>query len=248
MAGMPKVGRKISLLLFLLAHLTGPLYAGIWRVAVIDGDTIAIGNRRIRYIGIDAPEWDEPFFEEAKRRNKELLRGKRIRIETCKEEPYDRYGRTLAWVYADGNLVNAQLLREGLAMALIIPPCGKRLEKMLLRLQREARAKGLGLWSIVREAIPSGEAHRHIGEYRVVKGRVLSTYNSGRAVFLNFGLDYRRDFTVVIPARYLKDFHRRGIVPERYYKGKEVLVMGRIGEYNGPEIVVNNPSQIWIGE
>lgn len=238
---------SLFLSLFLLfTYLPGLLSSLSHKVTVIDGDTIAIAARKIRYIGIDAPEWDEPFFEEAKRRNKEILSGKRVRIETCKEEPYDRYGRTLAWVYADGTLVNAQLLREGLAMALIIPPCGKKREKMLLELQKGARRKGLGLWSMKRKAISHNEAHRHIGEYRAVKGRVLSTYNSGKAVFLNFGPDYRTDFTVVILARHLRDFHRLGIVPESYYRGKKVIVIGRIEEYNGPEIVVKNPSQIWV--
>ncbi len=232
------------LILFLLSR-SGPPGRG---VEVVDGDTIVVHGERIRYIGIDTPEWDEPFFEEAKRRNEELLSGKQIRIEPCREERYDKYGRLLAWVYANGTLVNTQLLKEGLARALIIPPCGKEKERLLLDLEREARKKGLGIWSIGKKAIPPTEAGRYIGEYKAVRGKVLSTYRSEKVVFLNFGKDYRRDFTVVIFSRDLGRFERRGISPETYYRGKEVIVTGRIEEYNGPEIVVNDPSQIWVVE
>ncbi len=236
---------KGKILLLILLYILLSASSG-QRVEVIDGDTIMLGSQKIRYIGIDAPEMDEPFYKEAKMRNRSLLLGSNIRIEECKEEPRDRYGRTLAWVFADGTLINAVLLEEGLAMALIIPPCGKRMERLFLSLQREARKERRGLWSIAERAINHTEADRYIGSYMAVKGRVISTYNSGRAVFLNFGRDYRTDFTVVILARYLREFYTLGIDPEIFYRGKKVIVIGRIEEYNGPEIVVRNPSQIWI--
>jgi micrococcal nuclease len=114
--------------------------------SVYDGDTIKAGGRVIRYIGIDTPEKNEPFYSEASQRNAELLRGKEVKIVVCKGEPEDRYGRTLAWVYADGVLVNGELLAEGLARTLIISPCGLEKFSLLKRLERKAIRARRGIW------------------------------------------------------------------------------------------------------
>lgn len=225
-----------------------PQSKGARVIKVIDGDTIEIeGGKLIRYIGINAPEMDMPFYKEATQKNKTLVEGKRIRLEVCKPEPWDRHGRILAWVYTDNTLVNAELLKEGLARTFIIPPCGLERADEFKRLQDETRRKGLGIWATwERDIIPVALAHRFIGQTRWVRGKVMNTYDSGKAVFLNFGTDYKRDFTIVIFSHYLRYFERARIDPGRFYKGKEVLVYGRIREHNGPEVVVETPWEIEI--
>lgn len=90
------------------------------------------------------------------------------------------------------------------------------------------------------------EAAKHYGEYAVVEGRVVATYNSGKVCFLNFHPDYKHYFTVVI---FASDFSHFPESPENYYYGKKVRVSGYIKEYQGkPEIILNDPSQIEILE
>ena len=114
---------------------------------VYDGDTIKLsGGVVVRYIGIDTPEKGESFYERARRRNAELVGGKSVRIVVCRDEPRDAYGRTLGWVWIDGQLVNGTLLAEGLAKTLIIPPCGLERYRELKRLESEARKAGAGIW------------------------------------------------------------------------------------------------------
>lgn len=114
---------------------------------VIDGDTIVIaGGEKVRYIGIDTPEIGEPFADAARERNARLVMGKKVRLEICPEEPRDKYGRLLAFVYSDGVFVNRVLVREGLARRLIIPPCALPVAREFKALEREARRKGLGVW------------------------------------------------------------------------------------------------------
>ncbi|MCK5236949.1 MAG: thermonuclease family protein [Deltaproteobacteria bacterium] len=116
---------------------------------VIDGDTIWLkGGEKVRYVGIDTPEIDEEYYEEAKKRNKELLGEGDVSVENCAQEPKDRYGRTLAWIYVEGADVGLTLLREGLAKVLRIPPCGDIKHEEYLAAQKEAQRKGLGLWSV----------------------------------------------------------------------------------------------------
>ncbi|MEK7678569.1 MAG: thermonuclease family protein, partial [Deltaproteobacteria bacterium] len=127
---------------------------------VIDGDTIVVsGLGPVRYIGIDTPEAGEPFYYEAKKRNTELVGGKGLRLKICGPSPHDRYGRTLAWVYANGIFVNEELLRQGLARTLVIPPCGLELADELMAVEKQALLSRAGMWA--------GAAERPAGHDRL---------------------------------------------------------------------------------
>ncbi len=114
---------------------------------IVDGDTIWVnGNEKIRYIGVDTPEIGECYYEEAKLRNMELVSGKTVTLEVCAQSPTDKYGRTLAYVYVDGILVNSILLIEGYARILEIPPCTSKATEFSEQMNA-AKDSGAGLWS-----------------------------------------------------------------------------------------------------
>jgi micrococcal nuclease len=122
---------------------------------VVDGDTIHVrcGVRveKVRYIGIDAPEihhpiWGaEPGGREAAALNRRLVGGRHVRLE-LDVRARDQYGRLLAYVWAADMMVNAELVRLGYAQVMTIPP-NVRYQALFLKLQREARAAGRGLWA-----------------------------------------------------------------------------------------------------
>lgn len=88
------------------------------------------------------------------------------------------------------------------------------------------------------------DADNHYGEYCCVKGKIISTYNSGKACFLNFHKNWKRYFTAVI---FASDYRKFPANPENYYQSKTVRVTGIIKKYQGkPEIIVKNPGQIEI--
>lgn len=101
-------------------HLLRPADAVTSTVSVYDGDTITIDGERIRILGLDAPELgrgarcpEEARAAEAARDElQRLLRGAEI---TLQRDGTDRYGRTLANVYADGRDVARALIAGGLA-------------------------------------------------------------------------------------------------------------------------------------
>jgi micrococcal nuclease len=127
-----------------------------WRVQSIkDGDTIVLSNgEEIRYIGVDAPEKSEPYFEEAKEANRKMVEGKKVTLEYDVEKK-DNYLRVLAYVWIildstkgpDSLLVNAELVKQGLAWVYSHHP-NLRYRDYLVSLQREAREKKIGIWSI----------------------------------------------------------------------------------------------------
>ncbi len=125
-------------------------------VSVVDGDTIqvcCIGWKRekVRYIGINTPETKHPtkevehFGEEASEANRKLVEDKTVVLEFDVERR-DRYERLLAYVYLkDGTFVNAWLVEHGFAQVMTVPPNVKH-QELFLKLQREAREAGRGLW------------------------------------------------------------------------------------------------------
>jgi micrococcal nuclease len=140
-------------------------YNNILVKRVIDGDTLLLEDgQRVRMIGIDTPEIHESrkLYRDSKKNSqdveaiknmgrksyeftKKLIEGKMARLEFDVERK-DRYGRLLAYVYLhDGTFVNAEIVRQGYASLLTIPP-NVKFADMFLQLYRQAREKQVGLW------------------------------------------------------------------------------------------------------
>jgi len=144
----------LLLCLILAAGCAAPATPLVTRV--IDGDTIEVNiagmRHRVRYIGIDTPELDDkrPAFcalaQEATSYNRQLVGGKTVRLEKDVSET-DQYERLLRYVYVDDTLVNAELVRQGLAWAIPYEPDTKY-QDYLEELEEEAKQAGRGIWSM----------------------------------------------------------------------------------------------------
>lgn len=131
-----------------------PVRARVTRV--VDGDTIEValdgGTEDVRYIGVDTPETVKPgepvqcFGPQASELNHELVDGEMVRL-VFDRELRDVYGRLLAYVHVGGTFVNAELVREGYARTLEIPPNTAEADRFATLESRAGRA-GLGLWSV----------------------------------------------------------------------------------------------------
>lgn len=122
---------------------------------VIDGDTIVIeGGEHVRYVGVDTPETVKPetavqcYGKEASDRNKQLVEGKEVRLVRDTSDR-DDFGRLLRYVYVDGVDVSAALIRDGYGYVYSKKPDTAHLQEYG-KLEREARARGAGLWSACR--------------------------------------------------------------------------------------------------
>jgi len=132
---------------------------------IVDGDTLALSDgSKVRLIGIDTPEYHysrkllkdsrrsgkdistiRKMGERAREFTKGLCMGKNVSLEYDVEK-HDRYGRVLAYLYLDdGRLVNAEIMKAGYAQTMTIPPNVKYAD-LFLKLEREARREGRGLW------------------------------------------------------------------------------------------------------
>ena len=139
-------------LAFGVIRLTGDGSDLLLVVRVIDGDTIELENGEIvRYLLIDTPETMHPeksvecYGPEASEANRRLTEGQKVRLERDVTDR-DTYGRLLRYVYVDGVLVQAELVREGYGYVYSRKPDVRHLRDMAA-LEREARERGAGLWA-----------------------------------------------------------------------------------------------------
>ncbi|MDD5668637.1 MAG: thermonuclease family protein [Candidatus Omnitrophica bacterium] len=140
-------------------------YANILVTRVVDGDTLKLENgERVRLIGIDTPEIheSEKLYRDSRKTNQDvktikamgkkaaaftgsLVENKRISLDFDVENR-DKYGRLLAYVYLpDGTFVNAEIIQQGFASLMTIPPNVKHVE-LFKKLYQEARENKRGLW------------------------------------------------------------------------------------------------------
>lgn len=188
-------------------------------IRVVDGDTIEVEKYgKVRYIGIDTPETVkpstpvQPFGPEASAENKKLVAGKTVFLE-FDVQTKDKYGRTLAYVWAGNTFVNAYLVEAGLARVATFPPNVKYVE-LFARLQKEAREAGRGMWGTSSQAdnISMGgksilwsavkRLEEHIDAFIVVVGWIVAYLFNVRAqnkLFKNQVLnDARREIVAAI--------------------------------------------------
>jgi len=112
---------------------------------VIDGDTIELQDgRRVRYLGIDTPEPGEYYGAESTAKNRELVEGEMVELQSGKRDK-DEYDRLLRYVYVDGIFVNAELVAQGYATAYIFDP-DDRYSQILVQLEQYAKLRERGLW------------------------------------------------------------------------------------------------------
>lgn len=136
-------------------------------VKSIDGDTISVmfegKKENVRMLLIDTPETShpklgvQPFGPEAKSYTKELVeQAKKLELEFDIGPNRDKYSRLLAYVYADGKMVQESLLEQGLARVAYIYPPNTRYVDKFDDLQRISRNKAIGIWSVENYAQEDG--------------------------------------------------------------------------------------------
>ncbi|TYV00762.1 thermonuclease family protein [Listeria monocytogenes] len=126
---------------------------------VVDGDTISVKfegetkAKTVRLLLVDTPESIkpntpvQPFAKEASNYMKKLVADSKLTLEYDSGGDTDKYGRVLAYVYADGKSINEEMLREGFArVAYVYEPNTRYLNKFK-KVEASAKEKKKNIWS-----------------------------------------------------------------------------------------------------
>jgi hypothetical protein len=226
-----------------------PGEAQVARVAEVrDARTILLADGRLvrpaaiesfALLGDDAEAADSLLAE----RLAGLIAGRQVRLGFVSGRP-DRYGRHAAFLAGDGGPVQAELARQGAAVAL---PDGDDAGCMadILAAEAAARAGRAGRWAAVSvKSAEPGAVSPHLGGYVLFEGTVLSVGNRTARTYLNFGRRWSEDVTVVIEAADRERFG--GTEALEALAGRRVRVRGFVEERGGPLVVARWPGQIEV--
>lgn len=222
---------------------------------MIDATTLQIHDGRfVRLSGVESPDYDHdnPGIYSMLARDilSDMLSGQSVRLYITKDSEHgreNRIGMILAQVerLSDHLWVQGSLLELGLVRvrtSLFNP----EMAQLMYALEHNARSEKAGLWSEEGfQILTPDQTEASIGSAQIVEGKVLSTAMKNNRVYLNFGPDWRTDFTVTIAPENRRAFSKAGIDPLQL-RNKTIRVRGWVDSYNGPYIQVDHPEAIEI--
>ena len=231
-----------------------------------EGETLILEDgRAVRPAGIIGPKRARggPASDaraEMEKAVSDLTLGKKVALRLG-ERKRDRYGRLLAQVTVirDNETVWLQerLIAEGLARVISFPE-NRLCTAELLAKEEDARQARKGLWKsgffAVRSADGEDLLSRLAQSYEIVEGEVRSVAEVKGRTYVNFGDNWRKDFTAFISpqgAKLLGGASAAGPMTgfnAAALKGKRVRVRGWLRNFNGPSITVTHPEQIEVLE
>ena len=261
------ISRLLFLFLFICVFQTHPAYGcyskGFTEATVVEvrkpGILLLSDGREVRFANLLLPypppglsqiaEWSA--LDDVVRTIKHLFFGKTIYLVFGKYHK-DRYGRLVAQVYykQEGKLIwgQEQLVVSGRAR---VYSFGGHFicYSQLLKFENTARKQRIGIWKNDIYRVFDATHFEHlllfVNQFQIVEGVVKAVALKRGNIYLNFGINWREDFTVKVRRKFWKKFEKAGFVPE-FYRGKYLRVRGWIKDRNGPLIQVQHPSQIEV--
>lgn len=116
--------------------------------------------------------------------------------------------------------------------------------RRLLMLEKQARTARAGLWALAEYRIfDAAQAGGAIGAFNLIEGTVLRAEKHGSRFYLNFGSDFREDFTVSAASRLYSRWARDGL-DLGSLTGSRIRARGHVEAINGPSIDLKHPLQI----
>lgn len=228
-------------------------------VAVIDAETLELDDgSEVRLAGILAPS--PPAFVTADavwppdRQAREALKGLLLgeNVELAFAEPQrDRWNRLVAHVFVvdaagQREWVQGWLLRAGHARVEPLPGDASCVSEMLAH-ERQAMAADLGLWRNpayrIRWADQPQRLMRLRNTFQLIEGTVRKVALTRGRAYVNFGDDWRSDFTAGVSRRSAV-FGAAAIAKLQALEGKHVRIRGWIERRNGPYVELFHPLQI----
>ena len=224
--------------------------------AVSDGETLKTADgTSIRLAALKAPElWPEgaaynswPHAEWAKTIVERLTLGETVQL-YCEGEATSFDNQKIVHIeLPNGNWLQQMLVEQGTAFVF---PLRDHISGLtaLYAAEDKARMQKLGIWQttmVLPAEDNAGNKSIRTGWFQVIRGAVLDTARVRRQVFLNFGVDWRKDFTVEIPASAMRAFKKADVDPLSF-QTQQIEVRGWVTWKGGPHIMLEGPGQIRV--
>ncbi|MCD6321769.1 MAG: thermonuclease family protein [Clostridiales bacterium] len=204
-----------------------------------DGDTATFVVNKLptatRFLAIDTPEMNsstdgqQPWAAAAKQYTLDALSNAETIILELDEESdiFDKYNRLLAWVWVDGELLNYNLVEEGLAYVKYLYGDYKYNPEMI-KLESEAQKKDIKIWG---QKDPDYDYEKKEQEVTLAEARALP---KGSNVVIKAIVTNKIEKNAFIQDEtgaiyiYANRYNYSALVP-----GNEITLSGKVTEYNG---------------
>lgn len=224
---------------------------------VIDALTILLKDGTVvRLSSIDIPDfhiWDDaPYSDKAFQLLKENLPERTeimlYQTRNAKHGRVNRKNQQLAHVLIKNNKTWLQglYLAHGVARVYTTPHNTDMLHQMY-KAEEKARTAQIGIWQkdSPYQVISPEQAPKHIGEFSIIEGTVQKIATIRNNIYLNFGKDWKTDFTIMITPNLRKKLSHQAINLSTLAQ-TDVRVRGILREYNGPLIELEDITHLEI--
>jgi endonuclease YncB( thermonuclease family) len=222
---------------------------------IIDGLTILLKDKKIiRLASLDIPDFNNnqeaPYNEAAQKLLQSLLpEGTEVMMyqtRVAKKGRVNRMNHQLGHIVTKKGTIwiNGALLSHGLARVYTAPKAPE-MNTQMLAAEQAARKTERGMWTAESKfpVLTPDDAEQAMGNLAIIEGVVQKTATVKNKVYLNFGKNWKTDFTVMIPPSLRKKLAHNGIDPLSMAH-KAVRVRGYLREYNGPLIELEAPEHL----
>ncbi|WP_343564072.1 thermonuclease family protein [Kiloniella sp. b19] len=201
-----------------------------------------------------------PLVDQLEQYFRNSLVGRSLVIRKVDAYARNRYGLPLLQLEElDGRWVQQHLLEQGLARLRGGEQMTADETVMLRKAEKSARQAGRGIWGTefgaVKSADDPGKLWPFLNSFQLVEGTLQKAAYRGDWLYLNFGSDWREDFTVAIHHNDLSAQDWSQLIDDLWRRRKlsvegryTVRVRGVLSLWNGPVIVVAHPKEIELSD
>lgn len=215
---------------------------------ILDGDTLVLNQHiNVRLTGLNAPEIAhqdraaEPFGPESRQLLEKLAKGQKVRLYYGGTRK-DRYGRALAHIVRDDGLwLQEAMLKAGGARVYTFAD-NYALAAPMLAAEATARTSRKGVWALPDYQIQAARDDlAPLERFHIVRGTVRDVVPHRQWTFINFGDNWKTDFTATISGKDRKAFDKNRL---NQLVGQEIELRGWVNYHNGPSMTLSHPAQI----
>lgn len=221
-------------------------------IQIISPLSVQLENGKIlRLSGINIPDYSGedagPSALLAVQILKDMLEGHEVILYQTRKNDVgriNRMGHEIVHIVrkSDDAWVQGTLIKLGLAIVQTTKT-NPEMAAQMLALEESARKEKLGLWENTLRILTPEEAGAHTGSFQIVEGRVESAALKKNRLYMNFGKNWRDDFTVTVAPENKRAFSKDGI-NMLDWNGQNLRVRGWITDYNGPNMEIDHPGAI----
>ncbi|MCK5284782.1 MAG: thermonuclease family protein [Alphaproteobacteria bacterium] len=224
---------------------------------IINPQTLQLHDGRIiRLSGINYPDYNTEntgkFSLMAMDILRDMLEGESVTLYHTQKKNLgrmNRMGHHLVQLerQKDGVWIQGTLLTLGLARVYTTQR-NPEMSAQMYAFEDTARNEKLGIWEDETYKILTPEtAIEHLNSFQIIEGLIESTALKNNRIYLNFGKNWKTDFTVSIAPADKRIFSKQGIDPLQW-NNKTIRVRGWVESYNGAYIEINHPQAIEVIE